>query len=144
MSNSKKAGGFSSLVASLTIAITLVIGFLVYYKIFGNPSNFEDNNPLNEPIDHNVLGTIYKGGFIVPFLVAVNLIVIIFSLERFVTLNRSKGRGNINKFITKIKGLVDGNDIPAAIEECDKQKGSLANVRKRRLQRTFTTHHSRR
>ena len=128
MSNSKKAGGFSSLVASLTIAIGVVMGFVVYYKIFGNPANFEENDPTKEPLDGSILGTIYKGGIIVPFLVAVNITVIIFVLERFITLSRSKGRGNINKFITKIKGLVDANDTASAIEECDKQKGSLANV----------------
>ena len=41
MSNSKKGGGFSSLVASLTIAIAVVIGFVIYHKILGNPANFE-------------------------------------------------------------------------------------------------------
>lgn len=128
MSNSKKAGGFSSLVASLTIAIAVVIGFVVYYKIFGNPDNFIDRNPDEEPVDGNLLGTIYKGGIIVPFLVAVNLTVIIFIVERFITLSRAKGKGNINKFVTKVKGLVEANDTSAAIEECDKQKGSLANV----------------
>lgn len=128
MSNSKKAGGFSSLVASLTIAIAVVIGFVVYYKIFGNPGNFEENDPTKEPLDGSILGTIYKGGIIVPFLVAVNITVIIFVLERFITLSRAKGRGNINKFVNKIQGLVESNDTAAAIEECDKQKGSLANV----------------
>jgi len=128
MSNSKKAGGFSSLVASLTIAIAVVIGFVVYYKIFGNPDNFIDRNPEEEPVDGNILGTIYKGGIIVPFLVAVNITVVIFILERFITLSRAKGKGNINKFVSKIKGLVDANDTSSAIEECDKQKGSLANV----------------
>ena len=131
MSSSKKGGGFSSLVASLTIAIAVVIGFIVYYKILGNPANFEGvdkEGEFTEPVDGNILGTIYKGGFIVPFLIAVNLTVIIFVIERFITLSRSKGRGNINRFIVKIKSLVEAGDTTSAIEECDKQKGSLANV----------------
>jgi biopolymer transport protein ExbB len=126
MSNSKKAGGFSSLVASLTIAIAVVIGFIIYSKIFGNPANFEERDITKEPL--NTLGTIHKGGFIVPFLLAVNITVLIFIFERFITLSMAKGKGNINKFVNKIKGLVQSNDISSAIEECDKQKGSLANV----------------
>jgi biopolymer transport protein ExbB len=126
MSNSKKAGGFSSLVASLTIAIAVVIGFIIYTKIFGNPANFEERDITKEPL--NTLGTIHKGGMIVPFLLAVNITVVIFIFERFITLSMAKGKGNINKFVNKIKGLVQSNDISSAIEECDKQKGSLANV----------------
>ena len=129
MSNSKQGGGFSSLVASLTIVIAVVIGFIIYNFILGDKGNFEgfdkEGNPTH-PV--NILGTMYLGGFIVPLLIAVLLIVIIFVIERFVTLSRSKGRGNINKFISKVKALVESNDTTSAIEECDKQKGSLANV----------------
>lgn len=137
MSNSKKGGGFSSLVASLTIAIAVVVGFIVYFYILGDAANFEGINEkgeFTEPISKDIsafrytLGTVYKGGIIVPFLIAVNLTVIIFVIERFITLARTKGRGNINAFIVKIKGLVEANDTTSAIEECDKQKGSLANV----------------
>jgi biopolymer transport protein ExbB len=41
---------------------------------------------------------------------------------------KSKGRGNINSFVVKVKALLDENNVSGAIEECDKQKGSLANV----------------
>lgn len=128
MSKTKTGGGFSSLVASLSIAIALGIGFLIYYFILGDPSNFVNNDPNEHPIEGNVLGIVYKGGIIVPFLMAVNLIVIIFSVERFISISKTKGRGNINKFVENIKSLLDANDLEGAIEECDKQKGSLANV----------------
>jgi len=114
------------LVASLTIVIAVVIGFIIYNFILGQPGNFEGNDIEKEPL--NMLGTVHKGGIIVPFLIAVNITVIIFVIERFITLSRTKGRGNINKFISKIKALVESNDTTSAIEECDKQKGSLANV----------------
>ncbi len=128
MSKTKTGGGFSSLVASLSIAIALGIGFLIYYFILGDPSNFVNGDPNEHPIDGNTLGTIYKGGIIVPFLMAVNIIVIIFSVERFISISKTKGRGNINNFVENIKSLMDSNDLQGAIEECDKQKGSLANV----------------
>lgn len=128
MSKTKTGGGFSSLVASLSIAIAIGIGFLIYYFIFGDPNNFVNGDPNEHPIDNNTLGTIYKGGLIVPFLMAVNLIVLIFSVERFISISKTKGRGNINNFVENIKSLMDSNDLQGAIEECDKQKGSLANV----------------
>ncbi|MNU99896.1 colicin uptake protein TolQ [compost metagenome] len=128
MSKTKTGGGFSSLVASLSIAIALGIGFLIYYFILGDPSNFVNGDPNEHPIDGNTLGTVYKGGIIVPFLMAVNIVVVIFSVERFISISKTKGRGNINKFVENIKELMESNDIQGALEECDKQKGSLANV----------------
>ncbi len=124
----KTAGGFSAIVSFLAIAIALVAGALIYSKVFGDPSNFVDNDPTGEPMEGNLYGVIYKGGFIVPILVAINLIIIIFSIERLVTLLMANGKGNTDKFITSIKGHMDKKDFKAAIAQCDKQKGSLANV----------------
>jgi biopolymer transport protein ExbB len=128
MSNKKTSGGFSSLVASIAIVIALIIGICVYLFIFGDPSHFVNGDNTLEPLDGDYLGIIYKGGIIVPFLVAVNLIVIIFSVERFITMAKTKGRGNINNFVLKIKSLLDERDVQGAIAECDKQRGSVANV----------------
>jgi len=126
--NKKTAGGFSAIVSFLAIAIALVAGALIYSKVFGDPSNFVDNDPLGEPMEGNLYGVIYKGGFIVPILVAINLIIIIFSIERLVTLLMANGKGNTDKFIASIKGHMEKKDFKAAIAQCDKQKGSLANV----------------
>ena len=126
--NKKTAGGFSAIVSFLAIAIALVAGALIYSKVFGDPSNFVDNDPTGEPMEGNLYGVIYKGGFIVPILVAINLIIIIFSIERLVTLLMANGKGNTDKFIAAIKGHMDKKDYKAAIAQCDKQKGSLANV----------------
>jgi biopolymer transport protein ExbB len=126
--NQKTAGGFSAIVSFLAIAIALVAGALIYSKVFGDPSNFVDNDPTGEPMEGNLYGVIYKGGFIVPILVAINLIIIIFSIERLVTLLMANGKGNTDKFIASIKGHMEKKDYKAAIAQCDKQKGSLANV----------------
>jgi biopolymer transport protein ExbB len=126
--NKKTAGGFSAIVSFLAIAIALVAGALIYSKVFGDPSNFVDNDPTGEPMEGNLYGVIYKGGFIVPILVAINLIIIIFSIERLVTLLMANGKGNTDKFIASIKGHMEKKDFKAAIAQCDKQKGSLANV----------------
>jgi biopolymer transport protein ExbB len=81
------------------------------------------------------MGIIYKGGVIVPILLAVILTIIIFTVERFITLAKGKGRGNINNFVVKIKSLLEAGDIDSAIAECDKQRGSLANVVRAGLER---------
>ncbi|MEY4603416.1 MAG: hypothetical protein RIT43_708, partial [Bacteroidota bacterium] len=80
MSNKKTSGGFSSLMAVLAIVISLIAGVIIYKYIFGDPGNFVDRDPNGEPLEGNLMGTIYKGGFIVPILVAVNIIIIIFSI----------------------------------------------------------------
>jgi len=121
----KPAGGFSSLVAALAIALSLVIGFLVYKFIFGDPSHFQENG---DPIEGDYLGIIYKGGLIVPFLLATNIVVITFVIERFVNLGQAKGKGSLKTFVLKMKEHLSNNDIATAKEECDTQKGSLANV----------------
>jgi biopolymer transport protein ExbB len=137
MSKTKTGGGFSALVASLAIVIAVVIGILIFKFILGDVSNFSDKDPVEgHPL--NTLGTVYKGGFIVPLLIAVNIIVLIFAAERFVTMAKSKGRGNINVFVTKIKNLLESNDVSTAIEECDKQRGSLANVVRSGLEKYAT------
>jgi len=124
----KTAGGFSAIIAFLAIALSLIAGILIYKFIFGDPGNFVDRNPEAEPVEGNLMGVIYKGGFIVPGLVAVNLIVLIFTIERLVTLMLANGKGKANVFIEKIKELMAVKDISGAIEACDVQRGSLANV----------------
>ena len=124
----KTAGGFSAIIAFLAIALALIAGILIYKYIFGDPGNFVDRNPEAEPVEGNLMGVIYKGGFIVPGLVAINLIVLIFTIERLVTLLLANGKGKANLFIEKIKELMAAKDINGAIEACDVQRGSLANV----------------
>jgi len=129
MSNKQKtSGGFSSLMAVLAIVISLIAGVIIYKYIFGDTANFVDGDPTGEPLEGNLLGTIYKGGFIVPILVAINIIIIIFSIERFVTLSKARGKGRIDSFVGKVKSMLENKQVTEAMEACDTQKGSLANV----------------
>jgi biopolymer transport protein ExbB len=63
------------------------------------------------------------------------VIIIAFSIERFITITKAKGRGRLNVFIRNLQNMIGNNQIEAAVSECDKQKGSLANVMKAGLQR---------
>ncbi|MEN9442890.1 MAG: hypothetical protein RLZ33_2967, partial [Bacteroidota bacterium] len=129
--NQKTSGGFSSLMAAIAIVIALAIGVVIYKFVFGSAANFVGGDTANEPVEEgigHIFGLIHKGGFIVPILVAINIIIITFSAERFITLSRAKGKGSVDNFITKIKSLLESKEIESAIEECDGQRGSLANV----------------
>jgi biopolymer transport protein ExbB len=127
MSTKKTSGGFPLVVSALAILICLLIGVFIYKAILGAPANFEGGDPdKGHPI--NIWGTMYMGGFIVPILVGFFLTVITFAIERFVTIQKASGRGNAAAFISRIKTLVANHDFDGAKAECDKQRGSLANV----------------
>ncbi|HAN78538.1 MAG TPA: flagellar motor protein MotA [Bacteroidales bacterium] len=94
----------------------------------GNPVNFEGNNPEGHPLPGNYLAIIYKGGMIVPLLIACILILLTFTFERAFTISRANGKGRTNVFVRNIQTLITNDKIEDAQVACDKQKGSLANV----------------
>lgn len=120
--------GLKNYFAGAAIIVLFIIAVLIYMFVLGNPANFEGNDPANHPVKGNYLGVVYKGGPIVPILMTCFLMVITFSIERFMTLGKATGTGSIDAFVRKIKSLLDQNNVQAAIAECDKQKGSVGNV----------------
>jgi biopolymer transport protein ExbB len=128
----KSSGGLNPV---LIIPILAIIAYLAYKFVFGDPSHFQGGDPEKNPIDGDYYGIIYKGGPIVPILFTCALTVLVFSIERFITISRAKGSGSIDDFVRKVKNLLDRNEVSAAIAECDKQKGSVGNVVKTALQK---------
>src|SRR6187431_1011308 len=102
MSNSKSAGGMQAAFAAIVIPVAIVVAILLYMFVLGNPANFQDNNPELNPLPGNILGNMHKGGMIVPILMGCFLIVLTFSIERFITIAKSKGSGSVATFIQKI------------------------------------------
>jgi biopolymer transport protein ExbB len=121
--------------AASAVLIAFVVSYFLFTKIMGNPVNFEGGNPAGSPLEHNYLGIVYKGGFIVPILMTCVLTLIIFIFERLITLSRAKGKGRLNTFVHNLQVLLAEDKIEEALEACDKQKGSLANVMKAGLAR---------
>lgn len=129
MSSQKSGSSFSSIFPYIAIPVALLVGVLIFMFVLGNPANFEGGDPhLGHPIDGNIYGTIYKGGFIVPFLIATNIIVITFFIERFISLRQARGKGSVEVFVRKVRSLLANNQIDQAIAECDRQKGSVGAV----------------
>ncbi len=76
------------------------------------------------------MGTIHKGGFIVPLLVATLLTVLIFFVERLISMMQARGTGNVTTFVRNVRSLLRNNQVDQALALCDKQKGSIGNVMK--------------
>lgn len=123
--STQKKSGFPW--ALVVIVVSLVISELIFHFVFGDRKHFIDDQR-HEPLPGDYFGIIYKGGFIVPFLMTMALVTITFGVERFLTINKAQGSGSIETFLQKIKTLLHSNDINGAIAECNKQKGSVANV----------------
>lgn len=126
---------FGSVFNVLVIIIALIVGYYIWKYIMGNPINFEGGNPKGHPLEGNFLGMVYKGGFIVPLLMAIVLTCVTFVLERFISLARATGKGRASKFLRNIQSLMNEGKVEEASAACDKQKGSLANVIKGGLYR---------
>ncbi len=112
----------------IVIVVAIVVGWLIYSFVLGNGGNFEGGSHDNKPLNGNLLATMYKGGFIVPFLIAILIIVLTFTLERFITIQAAKGKGSVEAFVRNVRELVAKGDLQGAIAACDLQRGSVANV----------------
>ena len=131
----KKENSMSSgLFATLTIPICIVVAILIYIFILGDPSHFADGD-VEKGTTNDMFGQFHRGGKLVPVIMSYLLMVIVFSIERFVVIGKASGTGNVDAFVTKIQKALSAGNIDAANVECDKQKGSVANVIKSGLKK---------
>jgi biopolymer transport protein ExbB len=149
----KESSTASNLFATLVIPICLLIGVTLFIFVLGKPSNFtidpavaSANSKLSlaffDEDTHSILpnvgnygGMAYKGGFIVPILMGMLLMVFVFSIERLIVIGKATGKGSLDAFVKKIQSLLSAGNISAAAAECDKQEGSVANVIKSGLKK---------
>jgi biopolymer transport protein ExbB len=123
----------SGIFAGVAIIACLVLGILVWKFIMGNGANFQGGVNTGDPLPGNYLAMVYKGGKIVPVLMGLFLMVLVFSIERFFVINKAAGKGNLDKFVSKVQKDIANGNIDEALADCDKQKGSVANVIKAAL-----------
>jgi biopolymer transport protein ExbB len=136
----KKSSNIISLIAPV---ICLIVGYLLWRFVLGNPSNFgQPNVPGDDgwfwPGRHEpktALSKMYLGGIIVPILIGTFLTMCTFVIERFMTISKANGTGNNADFIRKVQYQLANKNVDAALAECDKQKGSVGNVMKAGLHR---------
>ncbi len=128
--NQKKEGSRKggNVIAFLAVPICLIIAFLFFYMVCGNPANFEGGITTGDAHPKNMLGIIYTGGIVIPFLMTLLLIVVTFVIERFATIKKAKGKISNTKFLRSVQYNLANKELDKALKECDKQKGSLGNV----------------
>jgi biopolymer transport protein ExbB len=123
-----------SLFITIVLVGALAVSILIFLFVFGNPANFKGGDvATGTPV--NIFGQIYKGGWVVPSLLTISIMVITFVIERLLSLRKAKGRGSIETYLKKVQASLQEGNIEEAIAECDKQRGSLANVLRQGLER---------
>ena len=136
----KQSKGFTGIKSGLSVIIVCaLIAVAIYLFGFGNISNFKGGVETGyafsfltpdeislEPA--NLMGTVYKGGFVVPIIWTLLITVVALAIERFFAIRNAYGRTSLVKFVAEIKEALKKNDMAAAQALCDKQRGSVANV----------------
>ena len=125
--------GLSNVAAAIAVVICIIIGFTIWHFVLGDPSRFQNGDPNGDPLPGDLLGMMYKGGPVIAVLIGLLTTTVVFGLERWLVVSKASGTGNNKDFVAKVQSLVNANQIDEAIEECDKQRGSVANVVKAAL-----------
>ena len=117
--NAKK-GGFNAFVV---ILLSFAISVCFYMFVLGDASNFDEaGHPAN------LLGTIHEGGFVVPIIQGLLVLVVILSVERLIALAKAKGSKSVDKFVKELKAALEADNVEKAKEICAKQGGSIGNA----------------
>jgi biopolymer transport protein ExbB len=120
--------------------ICVILGYIIWRFLIGADSNFTKPDPSGgfwpgHEGAKTALARMYLGGIIVPILIGCLLTVLTFVVERFLTVTKATGSGNINEFIRKVQYHLANKNVDSAIAECDRQKGSVGNVMKAGLRK---------
>jgi len=106
----------NSVFVTIVMVVAFAIGIFIFYGVFGTADK------------HSILHHMYMGGPLVIILIVLTLMNITFVFERIFALNKAGGRGPIPKYLKALQTKLVDNDIDGAIAECDKQRGSVANI----------------
>ena len=120
--------------------VCVIAGYIIWRFIIGADGNFTHPDPNggfhpSQQGPKSGFARMYQGGVIVPILIGAFLIVLTFVIERFLTITKATGSGNIAEFIRKVQYHLANKNVDAAIAECDRQKGSVGNVMKAGLRK---------
>jgi biopolymer transport protein ExbB len=130
----------SNAISWIAPIVCIVAGYAIWRFILGNPDGFDTPDKSGGFWPHHkgpksALNGIYEGGIIVPLLIGMLLMVIVFSIERYLTIRKALGNGSISDFVRKVQYHLANRNVDAALSECDKQRGSVGNVMKAGLRR---------
>jgi biopolymer transport protein ExbB len=117
----------NSLFVTIVMISAVVAAFLIYYLILGDSSHFM-NAEKTTPKEHDFFGLAYTGGIVVPFLITMTIMAFTFIIERFLALGKAKGKRDLQQFLTGLEKQLDAGNVDAAIDSCNQQRGTVANI----------------
>ncbi len=83
-----------------------------------------------------IVHSIYQGGYLVILLMMIFLMLIVFIVERYLSLyGAAKGKSSVQVFFKKLITLLQADDLDGALAACDKQRGTTANVLRSGIER---------
>ena len=130
----------SNAISWIAPVVCIIAAYLIWRFILGAADGFANPDKSGgfwpghkDPKD--ALHRIYQGGIIIPLLIGMLLMVIVFSIERYLTIRKALGSGSISDFVRKVQYHLANRNVDAALSECDKQRGSVGNVMKAGLRR---------
>jgi biopolymer transport protein ExbB len=104
---------------SIFITTLLIVAFVVAWVIF----------------QYMLPQFIRDGGPLVIALIALTIMVFTFIVERILSLRRAAGRASVTTFLKSVQQEVHAGNVQGAIDACDRQRGSMANVLRNGLER---------
>lgn len=122
----KESSSASGMFASLTIPICLIVTTCIFIFILGDPSHFKGGDVNAYPTD--IFGTVHSGGVIVPVIMGFLLMVIVFSIERFIVISKASGTGSVDSFVRKIQSLLNAGNIAGASASATNKKVLLLTL----------------
>lgn len=113
----------NSVFFTIVMAIAAAISIYIYAGIFGAAEK------------GTILFTLHEGGPLVVLLIMLILMNITFIVERLLSLGKAGGRGPVAKYLKNLQSSIANGDIEQAIEHCDRQRGSVANIIRQGLEK---------
>ena len=121
----------------IVLALAVIVAILITNFILGADSHFQKlpTGAIDYDTPTDLLGTIHTGGLLVPALITLSILVLTFIFERLFSLAKAQGKGSTPEFLKRVEEKLQTGDLQSAIAECDKQRGSCANIVRAGLER---------
>jgi biopolymer transport protein ExbB len=113
----------NSVFFAIVMVVAAAISGYIFYGIFGAAEHT------------SIMHQIYQGGPLVVLLIMLILMNITFIFERLFSLNKAGGRGPVTKYLKNLQTSLANGDVEQAIEHCDRQRGSVANIIRQGLEK---------
>lgn len=112
-----------TLFVTLNSVVAFAISIGLFYGVFRNS-------------DDAIVKSIYEGGPLVVLLMAIFIMLMVFVVERYISLyGVAKGKSSVQVFFKRLITQVQSGDFDGALASCDKQRGTTANVLRAGIER---------